>query len=650
MWLGLVVLTLQVSSIDFDGDGDVGTDADIEKFFACLSAPSSECPNTDLDGDGDVGTDADIQEFFRLLAGGDPRPPVTIEKQRVREVTQHGVTFRFDREVPACQFHNGDYAVQGPVTITQITPNISYTSVPNGSGNVTVIRNGYTVNPTMQSMYYQSYDNRIGSYDERFRPALPLNIQSDSSIIKAISISDPAVHCPREDSGTEYNKWGTCIDRVAVLTVLNQLPSDDCANYFRPAYAGTSKRLRRVSDLNLSSIPSLAPRAGLQGTQSLADLSTKFKPVFLDHLHNGDNMSQMRSRQHALKADGTYEPGYGAYSYGPRVAGLFYEAIFRTMIQMPGENFNEGNPKRNFLNLVLQTGVDTLELYRMGKTWNIAAGHGSYILGLLTFAAIVLDDREIQNMLSTRPLNHFAETAYTNTAFITGPRRDANVPAAANDQRVVYLFGDAPTSMEHYWLMQFRYGGGQMADPHRRAREFAVDGDGGERYQACCMLGVAAQSTLAHLWPQARTLMEANGRFPGTTNYGDRIKTFGAYVVDECAATRSNGQYENWQAEYQDFIQNIYMRTMGPLSSNSSTCIPPSSTTASKRFSERVTKWDYIVGRGWVESNVPRHGWVADEPWTNAFVNSVRSNYLHCSESPVDSAPRTPWFRCQAIP
>ncbi len=58
---------------DFDGDGDVGTDADIEAFFACLGGNCcATCfsGGADFDGDGDVGTDADIEAFFRILAGG----------------------------------------------------------------------------------------------------------------------------------------------------------------------------------------------------------------------------------------------------------------------------------------------------------------------------------------------------------------------------------------------------------------------------------------------------------------------------------------------------------------------------------------------------------------------------------------------------
>jgi hypothetical protein len=60
-------------SADFNCDGDIGTDADIESFFACLAGtcPASPCTSTaDFNGDGDIGTDADIEAFFRVLAGG----------------------------------------------------------------------------------------------------------------------------------------------------------------------------------------------------------------------------------------------------------------------------------------------------------------------------------------------------------------------------------------------------------------------------------------------------------------------------------------------------------------------------------------------------------------------------------------------------
>jgi hypothetical protein len=68
-----VVVASVCGSADYDCDGDIGTDADIEAFFACLggTCPPSPCTSSaDFDGDGDIGTDADIEAFFRVLGGG----------------------------------------------------------------------------------------------------------------------------------------------------------------------------------------------------------------------------------------------------------------------------------------------------------------------------------------------------------------------------------------------------------------------------------------------------------------------------------------------------------------------------------------------------------------------------------------------------
>jgi hypothetical protein len=58
---------------DYNGDGDFGTDADIEAFFACLGGTCCETCwhlGSDFTGDGDFGTDGDIESFFRVLGGG----------------------------------------------------------------------------------------------------------------------------------------------------------------------------------------------------------------------------------------------------------------------------------------------------------------------------------------------------------------------------------------------------------------------------------------------------------------------------------------------------------------------------------------------------------------------------------------------------
>jgi hypothetical protein len=58
-------------SSDFNHDGDSGTDADIEAFFACLAGNCcATCESSDFNRDGDFATDADIEAFFRVLGGG----------------------------------------------------------------------------------------------------------------------------------------------------------------------------------------------------------------------------------------------------------------------------------------------------------------------------------------------------------------------------------------------------------------------------------------------------------------------------------------------------------------------------------------------------------------------------------------------------
>jgi len=70
----ILVATIHVracGSADFNGDGDSGTDADIEAFFACVAGSCcATCGSADFNADGGAGTDADIEAFFRVLAGG----------------------------------------------------------------------------------------------------------------------------------------------------------------------------------------------------------------------------------------------------------------------------------------------------------------------------------------------------------------------------------------------------------------------------------------------------------------------------------------------------------------------------------------------------------------------------------------------------
>jgi hypothetical protein len=69
---GFIATLPKCGTADFNGDGDAGTDQDIEAFFACIagSCCASCWPlGSDFNNDGDYGTEQDIEAFFRVLGG-----------------------------------------------------------------------------------------------------------------------------------------------------------------------------------------------------------------------------------------------------------------------------------------------------------------------------------------------------------------------------------------------------------------------------------------------------------------------------------------------------------------------------------------------------------------------------------------------------
>ncbi|HYE61973.1 MAG TPA: hypothetical protein VD997_08240 [Phycisphaerales bacterium] len=68
-----LVIVQPCGTADFNGDSDIGTDQDIEAFFACLGGHCCDTcfqGGSDFNMDGDAGTDQDIESFFRVLGGG----------------------------------------------------------------------------------------------------------------------------------------------------------------------------------------------------------------------------------------------------------------------------------------------------------------------------------------------------------------------------------------------------------------------------------------------------------------------------------------------------------------------------------------------------------------------------------------------------
>lgn len=96
---------------------------------------------------------------------------------RARQVSQHGVTWKFDRDVPVGQFVNGDYYVVGPVTVVGIDP------APVDGMNGSVLN----LNPGRGKSGFDFRASRGNSYDARMRSAPPISMKPGDSLLSSVS-------------------------------------------------------------------------------------------------------------------------------------------------------------------------------------------------------------------------------------------------------------------------------------------------------------------------------------------------------------------------------------------------------------------------------------------------------------------------------
>ncbi len=155
--------------------------------------------------------------------------------QPVQSVSQHGITWTFDRPVEAGRFVNGDWWVLGPVTVTEISP----ASVDGMHGSM--------LNPPIHRDV--AFDRRIqrNTYNEEDNVALqlPLPIAKPASLLSSISLLEDRVRDNPQ------------IDTIAVLTVLMERPPPGS---LRPPYQGDDKSIPgNLADVNIDILRRLPP-------------------------------------------------------------------------------------------------------------------------------------------------------------------------------------------------------------------------------------------------------------------------------------------------------------------------------------------------------------------------------------------------------
>lgn len=175
-------------------------------------------------------------------------------------IEQNGVVFTFDRAYSCGQFANGDWWVApdapgGQVVLEALTPNFD--------GQL----NGWQVDPV--DPVSQGFDFRIHDFDASLVPELPYSARAGESIVKTASVPDvPGESCR------------PCVQSAAILTVLDEPPSGDGIDLFRPPYPGGEKPLVSVERMRGHLLPSLDPVAS---APTFAEIEASFQQPWLDH-------------------------------------------------------------------------------------------------------------------------------------------------------------------------------------------------------------------------------------------------------------------------------------------------------------------------------------------------------------------------------
>jgi len=329
------------------------------------------------EGDGEPATDTALLE----IQSGD-------STEMADSVSQYGITWEFETERPVGQYANGDYWVEGPVTITEITPSFD------------VDHHGWESNPN--HIHKQGFDTRIKGFDPERVPEVPYEATGGESIVKTVSV-DFSKENPRP-----------AIEKAAVLTVVDAAPPRGGSEQFRPPYFGTDKPRYATAQLHPEKLPRKSV-GDLENAVSLDWVEDSFERVWLDH-----------------KKDWTGRPLHPKQSmpeYGSEIGRATGEGALRLLLDDPIDE------KRQALINYVQVGLDLYHMLKGGQTWPANGGHGLGRKLPIAFAGVLLDEDMIVDAVRDPEFDTFQE--------------DASIYYSPNAETV--LWGQ-PGNEDTYWL------------------------------------------------------------------------------------------------------------------------------------------------------------------------------------------------------
>lgn len=269
-------------------------------------------------------------------------------------ISQHGITWYFDKNYQTGRYANGDYWVLGPVKIIKITPE---SKLEDGW-----IKNGTQVNPAISNK--QGYDSSIvqAPYDPELNVAPSIKKSAlaikNGSIISTISKKTPN-NRPQ-------------ILSASILTVVSKIPKKES---FRPSPTGHDKHsLATASDLNYNILQSLPI---VKNTPPLELVSNYFKKPWIEQ-----NPSWTGRYIH---------PSENQPDYGREIANQLGEGLLSLHL-----NYTNKEKKKLFIRLV-QYGLDVYGAAINGAVWEDLGGHNQGRKMPMLLAGIALNNPEILN-------------------------------------------------------------------------------------------------------------------------------------------------------------------------------------------------------------------------------------------------------------
>ena len=313
-----------------------------------------------------------------------------------REISQYGITWTFDRPVKAGQFVTGDWWVQGPVTVVNITPAPGPVEEDNvelrvNRWNDTSLKNDTTMRNGSMIVFgvgtKHGYDSRASGYSEKESVKLPLELQCDISLISSISnTSLPVDHFAKNIMWPEEKKSETVMRAAAVLTCLKEVPPP---NAFRPPYAGTEKPIFTAENILWDQLPSLAPAGEVP---SWEEFERYLQRPWIDHL--------MSWSQQQLA------PNENGPNYGREHARIISIASLMVSLDVPHET------KEKLTIGLIQRGIDLYGLAKAGGYWNEGGGHSSGRKWPILFAGIMLGEPALTRLPETAIFQEDTQTYY----------------------------------------------------------------------------------------------------------------------------------------------------------------------------------------------------------------------------------------------